>query len=158
MFNLTVANSVTSKLMQIIVENLRNCSKPAALLPPLDVFSGIGSLTFTQLSTLRHRGAFATVSSTFISCCQLTLKLTEAFPDGPKIEDYLQRWYEVNRYPSHPYSHTQASTKTSIGGIKMHSEPGVNNAALCWYTGLNHRNPVYKLKVAVFQGGPPNSC
>ncbi|KAK2868039.1 hypothetical protein FQN49_003220 [Arthroderma sp. PD_2] len=33
-------------------------------------FSRIGSLTFSQLAELRHRGAFSAVSQTFVSCCQ----------------------------------------------------------------------------------------
>lgn len=82
--------------MRIIASRLKDCGKPSALYPPLDVFSGIGSLTFTQLSTLRHRGAFATVTSTFATCCQMTLSVADAFPDISKAENYLQRWYEAS--------------------------------------------------------------
>ncbi|OAL72619.1 hypothetical protein A7D00_3621 [Trichophyton violaceum] len=35
-----------------------------------DEFARIGSLTFSQLAELRHRGAFSAVSQTFVSCCQ----------------------------------------------------------------------------------------
>lgn len=33
-------------------------------------FERMGSLSFRQLSELRHRGAFSVVSQTFASCCQ----------------------------------------------------------------------------------------
>jgi hypothetical protein len=32
-------------------------------------FKAIGQLCFTQLAELRHRGAFSTVSQTFVTCC-----------------------------------------------------------------------------------------
>ncbi|KAI2001509.1 hypothetical protein LOZ52_005852 [Ophidiomyces ophidiicola] len=35
-----------------------------------DILSRVGSLSFDQLAELRHRGAFSTVSHTFMSCCQ----------------------------------------------------------------------------------------
>ncbi|EFQ99539.1 hypothetical protein MGYG_02552 [Nannizzia gypsea CBS 118893] len=35
-----------------------------------DELARIGSLTFSQLAELRHRGAFSAVSQTFVSCCQ----------------------------------------------------------------------------------------
>jgi hypothetical protein len=82
--------------MRIIASRLRECGELSALYPPLDVFRGIGSLTFTQLSTLRHRGALTTVASTFATCCQMTLSVADAFPDISKSENYLQRWYEAS--------------------------------------------------------------
>lgn len=119
--------------MRIIVSGLRNCDTPTALYPPLDVFNGIGSLTFDQLSKLRHRGAFATVTSTFSTCCQLTQKLTDAFPDMPKSLDHLRAWYEVG------YCH-QCSGGVNIdilaGSNSMHHESSINNPALGRYPSI----------------------
>lgn len=67
--------------------------------PPPGIFSSIGDLTFLQLSTLRHRGAFSTVSLTFTKCCALT----ELEPQtDPQILSHsgsfsrLDSWYQVN--------------------------------------------------------------
>ena len=93
---LTLTNWALSNLMRIIVDGLSKCDNSAAIYPPLDVFNSIGSLTFAQLSRLRHRGAFSTVSSTFATCCQLTQNLAIAFPGMPESENHLYEWYEVS--------------------------------------------------------------
>ena len=54
-----------------------------------DLFIKIGDLTFQQLSTLRHRGAFSTVSLTFASCCQLTQNQSEEIANF-NLEKYSQ--------------------------------------------------------------------
>lgn len=60
---------------------------------PLDLFTRIGELTFEQLSSLRHRGAFTTVALTFARCCQLT---QSRLPSGELINsNILQTWYQV---------------------------------------------------------------
>jgi hypothetical protein len=60
---------------------------------PVQVFTHIGALTFEQLSTLRHRGAFTTVALTFARCCQLTQTKTVS---GELIDTgILERWYQV---------------------------------------------------------------
>lgn len=82
--------------MKIVINALRTRVASPALLPPLDVFNDIGSLTFDQLATLRHRGAFTTVSSTFTACCQITQSLQSVFPDLPESENHLRLWYEVS--------------------------------------------------------------
>lgn len=62
---------------------------------PASVFSGIGDLTFEQLSTLRHRGAFSTVSLTFARCCQLTQHRVGNLVSHPSL---LEQWHQVCRY------------------------------------------------------------
>jgi hypothetical protein len=62
------------------------------------MFKDIGTLTFEQLSNLRHRGAFSTVSYTFTTCCQLTQSLGHAFPDSPDSNNLLRDWYKVRKY------------------------------------------------------------
>ncbi|KAH8653169.1 putative death-receptor fusion protein-domain-containing protein [Tricladium varicosporioides] len=66
---------------------------PEALGPELyKVLDNIGNLTFLQLSTLRHRGAFSTVSLTYFSCCQLTQQ--NLFRSNAKGQNLLQVWWE----------------------------------------------------------------
>lgn len=64
--------------------------------PPLDVFKDTGYLAFEQLATLRHRGAFSTVSYTFTTCCQLTQNLRSIFPDIAESDNLLRDWYQVS--------------------------------------------------------------
>lgn len=60
----------SSNLMRTIVGSLRFSHVAGYLLPPVEVFRSVGNLAFSQLSTLRHRGAFSSVSLTFTCCCQ----------------------------------------------------------------------------------------
>lgn len=59
---------------------------------PYELFPKVGNLTFSQLSDLRHRGAFSTVSLTFAHCCQLT---QDYGGDGQQANMLLQTWYQV---------------------------------------------------------------
>lgn len=54
-------------------------------------FESIGSLTFTQLSELRHRGAFSTVSQTFSSLCRRC-----AQSEVESIMELPEQWYQVS--------------------------------------------------------------
>lgn len=85
-----------SNVMKIMVNGLRAKGASGPLLPPLEVFNDIGALTFDQLATLRHRGAFTTVSSTFTTCCQATQNLRTVFPALPESENHLRQWYQVS--------------------------------------------------------------
>ncbi|WEW57008.1 hypothetical protein PRK78_002467 [Emydomyces testavorans] len=49
----------------------------------------IGSLSFEQLTELRHRGAFSTVSQTFASCCQRCVQ-----SDDAAAQDLPAGWYK----------------------------------------------------------------
>lgn len=60
----------SSNLMRTIVGNLKLGHTEGYLLPTPEVFSRAGNLACTQLSTLRHRGAFSSVSLNFTCCCQ----------------------------------------------------------------------------------------
>ncbi|KAI1766390.1 putative death-receptor fusion protein-domain-containing protein [Hypoxylon sp. FL1150] len=97
----------SSNLMRIIASNARQTSGRGLLVPSRRNFEAIGRLTFDELSNLRHRGAFTTVSQTFTSCCQLV----KHFPnDGSSL---LDEWYQgaVNCI------NTQASTTRRSAGI-----------------------------------------
>ncbi|EEA27348.1 HEAT repeat protein [Talaromyces marneffei ATCC 18224] len=52
-------------------------------------FETIGTLSFVQLSELRHRGAFSTVAQTFAACC-----LRCAENPNPEISSLPDMWYQ----------------------------------------------------------------
>lgn len=79
----------SSNLMRIMILAIRNKSRKGAVTPSKEVYLGIGRLTFEQLSSLRHRGAFTNVSATFVACCQQSKHLEQA--DGD--ENILLTWY-----------------------------------------------------------------
>ncbi len=87
-----VANYRCSNLMRNIVGKIKLGGYGESPLIPAYVFSGIGNLAFEQLSTLRHRGAFSTVSLTFARCCQLT---QHQIPNFGSHQDLLEQWYQV---------------------------------------------------------------
>ncbi len=65
--------------------------------PPIDVFRETGYLSFEQLASLRHRGAFSTVAYTFANCCQLTQQLNDVYADIDESESLLREWYQVSQ-------------------------------------------------------------
>ncbi|OAQ99528.1 hypothetical protein LLEC1_02531, partial [Akanthomyces lecanii] len=79
----------SSNLMRTMILAIRNKSRQGAVTPSKEVYFGIGRLTFEQLSSLRHRGAFTNVSATFVACCQQSKHLDQADDD----EDILLSWY-----------------------------------------------------------------
>lgn len=78
--------------MRIIAQNARNNRALGFFAPTWQNFEDIGNLTFDELSNLRHRGAFSTVSQTFTACCQLVQFI-------PAHQDHaitlLNQWYDV---------------------------------------------------------------
>jgi hypothetical protein len=85
--------------MRFIILAIRNRSKNSKgdlISPTPESFARIGHLSFQQLSSLRHRGAFATVSQTFATCCQQSKHL-EPSSQGPKGDDLLDVWYKVSQ-------------------------------------------------------------
>lgn len=89
----TAVDLFCSNLMRTIILTIQNRSRNGLIIPSKEVFESIGNLTFTQLATLRHRGAFTTVSSTFATCCQQTkyLQLEQ------NERTLLDIWYEVSK-------------------------------------------------------------
>ncbi|KAH7329221.1 putative death-receptor fusion protein-domain-containing protein [Stachybotrys elegans] len=80
----------SSNLMKAIIVSIKNQSQSGHVIPSQDAFRRIGNLTFEQLTNLRHRGAFTTVSSTFASCCQQSKHLVQE--EGS--ESLLDIWYK----------------------------------------------------------------
>lgn len=97
----------SSNLMRIMVLALKYHDKETALFPTTLQFERIGNLSFRQLATLRHRGAFTTVSLTFAACCQRVkfVKMDQS--------SLLNTWYEGTL--SSIYS--QGSTTRRSAGI-----------------------------------------
>jgi hypothetical protein len=96
-----------------MVGTLRLEAGHGAPFPPLDVFRDAGYLTFEQLASLRHRGAFSTVSLTFSTCCQLTQRLPPVYADINGSENLLRDWYQGALV----CISTQASTTRRSAGI-----------------------------------------
>jgi hypothetical protein len=84
-----------SNLLRLLVGTLRSKKAPGVPFPPLDVFRETGYLAFEQLASLRHRGAFSTVSYTFTTCCQLTQQVRSVYTDMDESENLLREWYQV---------------------------------------------------------------
>ncbi|KAK0621320.1 putative death-receptor fusion protein-domain-containing protein [Bombardia bombarda] len=103
----------SSNLLRLMVGTLRRTPGAGVLFPPADVFKDAGDLTFEQLATLRHRGAFSTVSLTFTACCQLTRNLQAVFPEAAGSENFLREWYKGTI----DCIMTQASTTRRSAGI-----------------------------------------
>ncbi|KAI1844950.1 hypothetical protein JX266_008966 [Neoarthrinium moseri] len=81
----------SSHLLRVIAGNARSPQNAGLVRPSSDTFEVIGNLTFDQLSNLRHRGAFTTVSQTFSSCCQLVKWFPSPSADGQGL---LDQWYQ----------------------------------------------------------------
>ncbi|KAH7162646.1 putative death-receptor fusion protein-domain-containing protein [Dactylonectria estremocensis] len=81
-----------SNLMRALILSIKQESSPGRIHPSREAYERIGNLSFTQLSALRHRGAFTTVSLTFATCCQLAKHLDQGAESqqGPTL---LEQWY-----------------------------------------------------------------
>lgn len=84
------ATHESSNLMKTMILTTRNGGRTDSVTPSAATFRTVGDLTFDQLSNLRHRGAFTTVSSTFTTCCQQSKHLET--PAGEA--NILSIWYD----------------------------------------------------------------
>lgn len=101
----------SSNLMRTIVGNLRFDRATGHLLPSPEMFGEVGNLAFTQLSRLRHRGAFSSVSLTFTCCCQHAQ--SQAVVISAENHSLLKEWY----LGTLDCIHTQRSTTRRSAGI-----------------------------------------
>ncbi|KAG5982632.1 hypothetical protein E4U55_001645 [Claviceps digitariae] len=99
----------SSNLMRTIILTITNRGREGRITPSKEVFERIGNLTFAQLASLRHRGAFTTVSATFATCCQQTKHLRFEELETP----LLQVWYDGTM----DAIYSQASTTRRSAGI-----------------------------------------
>lgn len=78
--------------MRVVMNKVAIQWQDGSRMLPMNIFIGIGDLTFKQLSNLRHRGAFSTVSLTFARCCHLSqIQLNNKSLNINPVE----RWYKV---------------------------------------------------------------
>lgn len=77
--------------MRTIVSKAKDRRHDGSSVMSPELFTKVGNLTFEQLSSLRHRGAFSTVSLTFARCCQLS--------QCHSSSDMLEVWYKVTDPP-----------------------------------------------------------
>ncbi|KAK1675671.1 putative death-receptor fusion protein-domain-containing protein [Colletotrichum godetiae] len=103
----------SSALMRVMVLPLKSKAKEGTLRPSTDLFTTVGSLTFDQLSSLRHRGAFNTVSLSFATCCQLVKHLDDPQAGHENGETLLDVWYRGTK----ECIFSQASTTRRSAGI-----------------------------------------
>ncbi|ESZ93537.1 hypothetical protein SBOR_6079 [Sclerotinia borealis F-4128] len=76
----------SSNLMRAVVTKAKDRRHDGSSVMSPELFTKVGNLTFEQLSSLRHRGAFSTVSLTFARCCQLS--------QCHSSSDLLETWYK----------------------------------------------------------------
>jgi hypothetical protein len=110
----------SSKLMRSMVLALKYHDKDTALFPTPAQFERIGNLSFLQLATLRHRGAFTAVSLTFAACCQRTkfVKISQS--------SLLTTWYEGTLeaiYSQRSTTRRSAGIPSMITGILSANAP-----------------------------------
>ncbi|KAK7908349.1 hypothetical protein PG985_015652 [Apiospora marii] len=101
----------SSNLLRAMANNAQFCGKPGLLAPDSKTFDAIGNLTFDELSNLRHRGAFSTVTHTFTGCCQ---QVKHYPPSGKGAETLLDQCIhdsEVGRHTGPYRGHSLANAE-----------------------------------------------
>ena len=94
----TVLNFANSALLHAIIAN-KGYGPPSSDSHGLSYedYRKVGTLSFSQLAQLRHRGAFSTVSQTFSACCMAC-----GASSNPDVSDLLPNWYRVRVHPHDP--------------------------------------------------------
>lgn len=82
--------------MRIIILSIKQHSRQGRICPSKEAYERIGNLSFTQLASIRHRGAFTTVALTFSTCCQLVKHLNQAKAGAECGTALLEQWYAVS--------------------------------------------------------------
>ncbi|KKF95395.1 putative protein.07 [Ceratocystis platani] len=100
----------SSKLLRTIIIGAKNLKKPGLIFPSRQDLIAVGDLAFTQLATLRHRGAFTTAAHTFASCCQISESYEE--DPTPAHETLLAQWYQRSL---EAISNQESTTRRSAG-------------------------------------------
>ncbi|KAF9875574.1 hypothetical protein CkaCkLH20_06955 [Colletotrichum karsti] len=103
----------SSSLMRVMVLPLKSKPQPETLRPSSELFTTVGTQTFDQLSSLRHRGAFNTVSLSFATCCQLVKHLDDPKAGHEGDQTLLDIWYKGTK----ECIFAQASTTRRSAGI-----------------------------------------
>lgn len=82
--------------MKTMILGAKNYVGMEQIWPSKEIFIAIGTLSFQQASTLRHRGALTTVSQTFASSCQMSRYYSSSNPS----DSLLNVWYKVEHLPT----------------------------------------------------------
>ncbi|KAM5351554.1 hypothetical protein ACJ41O_004277 [Fusarium nematophilum] len=82
-----------SNLMRTLILPIKQQSCEGKIYPSREIYERIGNLSFTQLASLRHRGAFTTVALTFSTCCQFVQHLGHGSETADKGPALLELWY-----------------------------------------------------------------
>ncbi|KAJ4268477.1 hypothetical protein NW762_002540 [Fusarium torreyae] len=102
-----------SNLMRIVILSTKQRSRQGRISPSREAYERVGNLTFTQLASLRHRGAFTTVALTFSTCCQLVKHLGQGEDGAENGTTLLEQWYAGTLEAIH----AQVSTTRRSAGI-----------------------------------------
>jgi hypothetical protein len=149
--------TVHSNFMRVLVLSMKN-SMEGYLSPPSALFEQIGNLTFLQLSTLRHRGAFSTVSQTFATCCQHVRYLKDSDPgSGASL---LEIWYQVRFFISllelpcansspRPFQ-GRFTDLALLGGHGHYICSSFNDTEIRWYSFLNNWCTIFQCRESIF--------
>lgn len=98
----------SSALQRAVVSKTPSHAIHGVVLLTEEEFAMLGDLCFTQLSDLRHRGAFSTVAQTFAACC-----VRSTTPRDPRSQKLLREWY--NRAISSVEAKAAFLTRRSAG-------------------------------------------
>ena len=79
-----------SNLLRVMASKVNVSWEDGSNVLPVELFRKVGDLTFEQLSNLRHRGAFSTVSLTFARFCHLSQHQVSVQFETDILEDYYQ--------------------------------------------------------------------
>jgi hypothetical protein len=82
--------------MRILIVPVKQRHPQGRICPSREAYERIGNLSFTQLASLRHRGAFTTVALTFSTCCQLVKYLNQGQDGDESGTTLLEQWYTVS--------------------------------------------------------------
>ncbi|KFY22578.1 hypothetical protein V493_06499 [Pseudogymnoascus sp. VKM F-4281 (FW-2241)] len=81
----------SSELIQAILRKINDKSSDGKPFLTFNLVQMLGNLTFVQLASLRHRGAFSTVTTTFSLCCKVTRSKSLIEAGG---QDLLRTWHD----------------------------------------------------------------
>jgi hypothetical protein len=139
----SLSTNAGSNLLQTMLDKIQLRWEGSLSPPPPEIFSIIGDLTFLQLSTLRHRGAFSTVSLTFTKCCLLTQVEPQT---ASSALDRLQLWYEVcDRLATSPIlSYTVGCLTLRSGATFNYQKIGGHTCPVHCYYGSSGESPLVR--------------
>jgi hypothetical protein len=83
----------SSLLIQAMIQKAQLPDVDGTPLLSFEEFKALAGITYDQLSSLRHRGAISTVTTTFENCCRMTQHKAIKSAGGDEL---LNQWFEVS--------------------------------------------------------------